>query len=374
MAERYTKVTHTSWGSKILNSFVGALIGVLLFFGSFVVLWMNEGRTDWSAVAKQSTVAAAGSVNSAAEGTFVSVTGPLVSEDQVGDAPFLKPGPYIQVQRVVEMYSWVEHSESRTRDNVGGSSTTETTYTYEKEWTTSPPSTSSFEVQSGHENPPMKYQGQTATVATANVGAYGVNTQEMDLPGGQELRLEPGLLTLDEGQRLVGEYIFIGRGALERPQVGDLRISYQALPSGAQVTAFGVQRGQALAPYMHRGEDRFYRALEGTREQAIESLHTEYVVMGWILRLVGFLMMWIGMSLVFGPITAFLDVLPFLGNLSGFAIGAVTFGVALALSVITIIISIIAHNLLLLVVVLLLLAGGVYLYGRSRAAAQPRPA
>jgi hypothetical protein len=374
MAERYTKVTHTSWGSKILNSFIGALIGVLLFLGSFVVLWMNEGRTDWSAVARSSAPVAAGAVDGGAEGKFVSVSGPLNAAEPLGDAPFLRDGAYVQLERDVEMFAWVEESESETRDNVGGSSTTRTTYSYEKRWTSSPPDSSSFERPAGHTNPPMPVEGRTVTASQASVGAYRVDTAEIDLPGGERLALRPELVTLASGQRLAGEYIFMGKGTPDSPQIGDVRISYQALPSGAQVTAFGTQRGAALAPYMHRGEQRFYRALMGSRDAAIAALRTEFVVMGWILRLVGFLMMWIGMTLFFGPISAFLDVLPFLGNLSGFAIGAVTFGVALALSIVTIIVSIIAHNIVLLIAVLLLFAGAVYLWGRMQRQAQPKRA
>ncbi|HWQ14399.1 MAG TPA: TMEM43 family protein [Roseiflexaceae bacterium] len=371
MAQRYTKVTHTSWGSKILNSFVGALIGVLLFLGSFVVLWMNEGRTDWSAVARTSTPVSAAAVESSAEGKFVSVSGPLSAAEPLGDAPFLRDGPYVQITRSVEMFAWVEESESETRDNVGGGSTTTTTYSYEKRWTTAPRDSSSFEHPEGHTNPPMPVEGRTVTAAQASVGAYRVDPAEIDLPGGERLALRPELVTLAAGQRLAGDYIFMGKGTPDSPQIGDVRISYEALPSGTQVTAFGTQRGEALAPYMHRGEERFYRALAGSRDAAIAALRTEFVVMGWILRLVGFLMMWIGMMLFFGPISAFLDVLPFLGNLSGFAIGAATFGIALALSIVTIIISVIAHNIVLLIAVLLLFAGGVYMWSRTQRQAQP---
>jgi hypothetical protein len=89
-------------------------------------------------------------------------------------------------------------------------------------------------------------------------------------------------------------------------------------------------------------------------------------VIGWILRLVGFLLMWVGLSLCFGPITTFLDVLPFLGSASRFVIGLVTFAVALLLSAITIVISMLVHNLLALIVVFGLLIGGVILWGNMR--------
>lgn len=366
MPERYTKVTHTSWGSKIANSFVGALIGVLLFLGSFAVLWLNEGRTDWSAVARGSTAVDSASVNQSTAGKFVSVSGALTTAESLGDAPYLQPGPFVALDRIVEMYAWVEESESETRDNVGGSSTTTTTYSYEKQWTRSPEDSSSFEVPAGHQNPDMPVEGTSVTVAQANIGVYQVNPAEIDLPGGEAVRLNADMVAPSSRRNLADNYIFIGRGTPNSPQIGDIRISYEAVPTGMQVTAFGTQNGSQLAPYMHRGEDRFYRALPGSRDEAISALRSEYVTFGWILRLVGFLMMWIGMSLFFGPISAFLDVLPFLGNASGFMIGAVTFGVALVLTLITVLIAVIAHNIIALALVLLLLIGGVYAWGKMR--------
>jgi hypothetical protein len=103
-------------------------------------------------------------------------------------------------------------------------------------------------------------------------------------------------------------------------------------------------------------------------------MNSEYTVITWILRLVGFLMMWIGLSMLFGPITAVLDVLPFLGNIAEGMIGAVTFVVAFILSAITILISIILHNILVMIIVLALLVGGIYAWrqmqiSRARVAA-----
>src|ERR1700736_4632949 len=39
-----TEVTTTSWLQRILQSFVGALIGILMVVGSVILLWWNEGR------------------------------------------------------------------------------------------------------------------------------------------------------------------------------------------------------------------------------------------------------------------------------------------------------------------------------------------
>ena len=165
----------------------------------------------------------------------------------------------------------------------------------------------------------------------------------------------------------------LGRGSLDTPQLGDTRISYSGVAANTPAIAFGKQQGTALVPYLTRQNDRLYRVFVNTdRAGAIQEMNTEYVVMGWILRLVGFLLMWIGLGLCFGPITAFLDVLPFLGSAGRFVIGLVALPVALALSMITIVISILVHNILALIVVLGLLVGGVMLWSKlQKQRAQP---
>lgn len=374
MPDTFTKVTRTGWGSNIMNSFVGVLFGILLFIGSFAVLWFNEGRTNMADVARNSVAVAGSAINPGTEGKLVAVSGKLSSEELLGDEPALQPGAYIQVARTVEMFAWVEDESSETTKEIGGSSTTKTTYTYSKKWTSSPENSSNFEHPEGHQNPDMPITSQTFTVGSANIGAYAVTPSELEMPSGSAISLNSSNTRPAAGQKLSNNYLFSGRGSVQQPQVGDIRISYEGLPTNSQVTAFGKQEGNQLNPFFSNRQDRLYRAFLGDRDSAIATMNTEYTVITWVLRLVGFLMMWIGLSMLFGPITAFLDVLPFLGNITGAMIGAVTFAVAFVLSAITILISIILHNILIMIVVLLLMIGGLYAWRRMQPARAQVPA
>jgi len=360
MPDSFTTVTRTGWGSNIMNSFVGVLFGILLFIGSFAVLWFNEGRTNMADVARNSTPVVGTSINPSTDGKLVAVSGLLASNEQLGDAPTLQPGGYIQIERNVEMFAWAEEKSSETTKEIGGSSTTKTTYTYTKKWTSSPATSSNFEHPEGHENPDLPFQSETFTVGNANVGAYVLSPSALELPGGNAIQLTRSNTKPAEGQTLVGNYLFSGRGQLQQPQVGDVRVSYRGLPQNSQVTVFGKQEGNQLNPFITNRQDRLYRAFLSDRDSAIATMNSEYTAITWILRLVGFFMMWIGLGMLFGPISAFLDVLPFLGNLGRGMIGFVTFAVAFVLSAITILISVILHNILAMIVVLLLLVGGIY--------------
>jgi hypothetical protein len=365
MSDRFVTTTRTGWLSNIMNSFFGVLFGIVLFVVAFPVLWFNEGRTNMASVAKASVLVDGASVNAQTEGKLVAVDGRLTSDEQLGDTPYLAAGPYIQLNRNVEMFAWVENKSTDTRKDVGGGSTTTTTYTYEKQWTSSPEDSQSFEHPEGHTNPALPVRSTSLVVSSAQVGAYTINPADISLPSDQDVNLNSEIVTTGGNRRLVGNYIMLGRGSSDTPQLGDVRISYSGVAANTQAIAFGKQQGAALVAYRNANNVRLYRVFANTdRAGAIQQMNTEYVVMGWILRLVGFLLMWIGLSLCFAPITAFLDVLPFLGSAGRFVIGLVSLPVALTLSIITIVISILAHNILALIVVLGLLIGGIVLWSK----------
>lgn len=381
MANKITEVTTKSWGSKIGESIKGVVFGIVLFLAAFVVLWVNEGRTDMSKVAMKDTVPIDAAVLDVAnEGKPVSVTGMLSSYETLGDSEFLNPGKYLTLTRNVEMYAWVEKSESKTEKNTGGSETTTTTYSYVQEWTSNPADSSSFKDPAGHSNPAMPYQNQTFYVNSASVGVYPVDIQGLSLPGQSEVALNASMVNPRYAGMLNGNYIFIKAsgygyyGETTSPTVGDLRVHYTGLASDINVTVFGQLQNGNIVPYLHKGEDKLYHARAGTRDEAIAALSQEHKTIGWILRLVGFLMMWIGLTMCFGPINAVLDVLPFLGSVGRTLISIVMFVVALVLSLATIVVSMIAHNIIALIITIVILVGLVFLVGRLMKKKKSAPA
>ncbi|HEX6290061.1 MAG TPA: TMEM43 family protein [Herpetosiphonaceae bacterium] len=373
MPDQHTEVTHTGFFSNLFNSFIGALLGVLLFFASFVVLWINEGTVNLATIARQSTPVTAASVDPAMEGKLIAATGKLATTEALGDASLLRAQRYLRLERSVEMYAWVEHTRSSTTKNVGGSSTTETTYSYEKEWTSDPERSSSFRYPGGHENPELEFESQSWTASSATIGAYSVNPRELELPEATAVALDEENTEASASWLVRNNYLVSSASALTQPKIGDVRIRYAAVPNNTDVTLFGKASGAQIVPYEAKGTS-LYRAFTENREQAIETLDTEYHLWIWIVRAIGFMMMWIGLMLCFSPVNTVLNILPFLGSASSFLTGLIMFCIALPLSIVTIVASIIAHNIFLLIGLLLLLLGGIVLWSRirrPRLAAQP---
>ncbi|MBI2669815.1 MAG: TMEM43 family protein [Candidatus Yanofskybacteria bacterium] len=363
MPDKFTDVTTTGYGGRIVNSIKGVVIGLILFVVSFGLLYWNEGRVDLSNIAKTATEISSATVStdSTLSGKLISTTGNANSDQIIGDNLFLNPDKFIAAKREVEMYSWIEKSESHNKTNTGGSETTETTYTYSKDWTENPKSSSNFKHPEGHENPQKSLDSYTNKVTTAIIGVYNFDPKSVALPNFSQLPLNSQNVTLNDGATLANDsYIFIKKsenGTFDSPQIGDLRISYHVLRLGFDGTIFGKLSGSKIEPYFDQDGNNLYRLFIGTRDQAISTLHTEYTTLLWILRLVGFLLMWFGLSALFGPISVLLDILPIFGTISRSVIGMITFLVALVLTIVTILVSMIAHNLIALIITLVITVG-----------------
>jgi hypothetical protein len=367
MGDRFTEIQDITYGRGIMDSIKGVVIGLILFVVSFPVLWWNEGRVDMSKVAGTSVPVGAETVDASANGQFVSVTGKLASDEAVGDPQFLKPGAYVSLTRTAEMYAWVETKSSTTTKSAGGKKKKKTTYSYERKWTDRPESSSSFKEPAGHENPSPSIDSQTFTVSHAKVGAYDFDPRSARLPKPTRVAIGNADFIPSEGARLEGSYIFSGSGSLQNSQVGDMRLSFSAVQSGITATLFGNLNGTVVEPYFYKGEEKLYRAIAGSREAAIAKMAAEHKILTWILRGGGFLMMLIGLNLFFGPINAVLDIVPFLGNVSRSIIGLAMFLIAAVLSLLTIAVSIIAHNIFLLLGAGVVVLFAIWIIGQMRA-------
>lgn len=364
MGNQFTKVTRNSWGQRLSGSVTGVLIGLFLIPFSLWGLWTNEGRKDLSELAKESVVVSADAVDNGKNGVFAAVSGKFTTEETLGDEPFHMPGKYIALERVVEMYAWRENKESSEEvDTVGGGSTTTTTYTYTKEWTTMPENSSSFEYPDGHENPSMPINGTSLRAGFANVGAYAVDPQTIDLPGSSRVKAKPAENL--EGYVKVGEYLYNREAASSAPQVGDVRISHNAIVSGISVTALGMIQDGNIVSYS-KNDMTIHRVFQGTRQDAIEQLRLEFVIVLWIIRILGIIGLRIGLGLLVDPIVKLLSVVGVVGSIAEGVMGLVNSLIAFFVGVTTILVSMLLHNIYVLIFLLLVIIGVAVYYLRNK--------
>ena len=146
----YTETTTTGYGTRVGNSFKAIGSGLLLFVLGTALLWWNEGR----AVKTEKMLDEAGSKyvemenpnkkDASLEGELICGTAMATTEDSLTDADFGIGAKAIAIRRSVEYYQWVEHAQTKKEDKLGGKEVTTTTYTYSKQWVSSPVQSSQF--------------------------------------------------------------------------------------------------------------------------------------------------------------------------------------------------------------------------------------
>lgn len=369
MADEYFEVEETGLGGNITGSLGGALAGILMFIISFPVLWWNEGGVNLSKVAQTSALVDAQKKSPENQGKLVSLTGTLKGSKKISDPDFLKEGDFFHLDRKVEMFSWVEEKETKEEKKLGGGTRKVTKYTYKKVWTSTPLPSKEFKIPGGHENPLLTIKKMSYTAPEAEMGLYKIDLARLSLPPAKKMDLKAENLAPGKDDfKLDSGFLFKGKGTLNSPLIGDIRIGFYGLQNGLKVTIFGKMDGEKITPYIYKGYTLF-RAFASSRDEAIQTMASEHKMLLWLFRIVGFVLMWLGMSLVFEPLFALMDILPFLGSLGRGIVMAITFGVALILSLLTILISIIFHNIIALIITVILVVAGVYFWAQNKKAA-----
>jgi hypothetical protein len=384
MADQFREVTTRSWGSRIFGSFVGVLIGLLLFIAAFPLIIWNEGRSVQRIKTLGEGRAAvidvsADAIDPSHEGALVHISGKAETGDTLSDTLFGVEVSALKLARTVEMYQWKEKSESQTSKNLGGSETTETVYTYEKVWSGSAINSSGFKKPYGHENPQMPpYESEEYTAADISVSAFGLSqpfvsqiSEYQAYPVSQE-NLDAADPEIASTYAIANNGFF--RGNPGNPQIGAVRVSYRIVEPQI-VSAIGKQEGDSLQTFATtHGTINLLEPGTVASGDMFAAAESENKFITWLIRIAAFAMMWIGLSLVLGPLSVIGDVIPFIGSLIGAGTGLVALVLAAVLSAITAAIAWIAFRpvigLTLLAIAAFFLFGGIkWLRGKAAGAA-----
>jgi hypothetical protein len=279
----------------------------------------------------------------------------------------------LRLRRTVEMFQWVEHKESHSHKNLGGSETTETTYSYRKEWTDHPLDSSHFHEPGGHGNPAMPIGSATIDSQDARLGAYRVDRAVLDAVSAFT-DFDPGEpASLPAGYRKTGDMLYRGDDPAA-PAIGDIRVHYRAVPAQT-MSVVAAQTGGTLAPFSDSGGYKIGLAEPGVVPANVmfkEKAHEESVLT-WILRVVGFVAMLIGFWLMGSPLSVLVGVIPLFEDLVGIGTFLMALMIAVPLTLIVIAAAWIAHRPLIGVGLIVAGLGLGYLLRRLHRRAPPLP-
>jgi hypothetical protein len=344
----FTETSTEGWGSRLGGSLMAALIGLILVPAAVVLLYWNEGRAVDAIRALNRGAASVIEVNAAAldpgsNGKLVHVSGTLQPTTPAKDPDFGVTGDgLVRLTRTVEMYQWEEESTTKSQQNVGGSKTTEKTYTYKRDWSTQPVDSGHFKIPGGHQNPPMQQRSATFDGAGVKIGAWQVDPSVLNkLTMFTPLHVQAAP---PSGYQVSGDGFYQGQNP-GQPAIGDVRVSFTAVPAQT-VSVAAAQASGVLTAY--RDQNGFTIALAEPGVVSAETLfHDEKKSQGtltWILRGVGFVGMLIGFVCMTRPLTMLFAVLPFLESLVGAGVFLVALTLAIPITLLTIAIAWIVHR------------------------------
>ncbi len=366
MTDTYTETTTTSYGERVKKSFGGVIAGLALFFGSFALLWWNEGNNVDNIkkelyIEKNAIQVESGEIDRANDGKMIAVAGTATSSvEELTDWQVTAKNA-LSLKHDVEMYQWVERSSSSSKDNMGGSQTTTTTYTYEKEWSSSYQDSAKFKHPEGHSNPTFPVQSGKVVANEASLGKYKLNQQQVSSIGGSVA--VPDLP--EEISDSVGDYKLISGSYYPydydpaAPRIGDVKITFSYVPSGAEVSVMGQQKSNNTISKVMTDNGDIYLQYDGnlSKNEMLRKYKQANTMMTNLLRLLGWFMMFMGLKMLADPLVTLAKVFPPLASIISFVTGVVFFLLSVMLSLLTIAIAWFAYRPVLSICLLVVVGG-----------------
>jgi len=339
-----TETTTTGWLSRMGSSLVGVLIGIILLPCAIFLLSWNEGRAVTAATGLKrglSTIVevSADTINQQNNSKLVYLNGTVSGATPAVD-PWnkLSAAGLLRLQRRVEMYQWLERESETTSNNIGGSQTTQKTYTYSLGWAETAVNSAQFKVPAGHQNPAMPLKSQTFDANLVKIGAFTLEKSFV-----QDLTNFEAVETLTQapaGYRVQGSVLYKGANP-EQPALGDVRVSYSAI--AAQTYSIAAQQNNGTLTTYHDAKNDYKIALIEPGVVSAQKLFADQAstekLITWACRIGGFLLLLFGFNLIMGPLAMLVAFLPFLEGVVSFGTFFVALGLAIPITLITIAIA-----------------------------------
>lgn len=346
----YQEVNKTSYGKNVGNSFKGILTGLVMVIVATILIFWNENRAikNYKAIGRaQKACVEMPDINTVSpdfEGKTVHAVGIASTNEILADENFGIRANALCINRAVEYYQWVEHTKTTTKEKIGGATEETTTYTYEKEWVSSPQASSKFK-DPAYQNRNFVYQViEEKEIVPENVsfGAYKLPPYILSrITGNEPAMVEMDSATLRQWNSAVkaqlglsdtinanyvtvrDNVVYIG-SSMDKPDVGDVRVTFTYVPNDQEISLIANVTGNTFTQYVDERNGKSVSSVamgSVPAEQMFESLKKSNKMITWAIRLVLLLIIIAGFRKIFAFVPTLLKVLPFLGKGVGAILG-----------------------------------------------------
>lgn len=332
---------------RIGSSLAGVLVGLALLVLASGLLFWNEGRAVQTAKSLDEglnmvvTIQNTQVVSMENNGKLVHLIGDLTTDKVLSDPEYNIAIYAVKLNRVVEMYQWVEHETERKYDEGNGQTRIEKEYSYSQEWLPHVVRSNGFDDSFNHRNPSsMPVEARSYVAQNVNVGEFFLSDGlKSKISTFKQLRLDSR--NIPEGNKaIMFDGMVYHSVNPSHPQIGDVRIKFEyAGISGktqhgppTTVSIIARQLNNKLVPYQTMAGDILEILYEGSfsAKEIFGKEKMQNSVLTWAIRLGGWLLMFIGFSCLTSIITTLVDWLPLIRDIV--ALGVCLMNVSLAIS------------------------------------------
>ena len=369
-----TVTTHTSYGKRVGNSLKNILLWIVLLIASIWLLVWNENNflqqkkalKEWAAVVQETS---ATEINPELDQKEVHLVWQLASSDEaLNDSEFWITVDDLKLKRTVEMYQWIQDEDTTCTDNYGWSEDCTTTYSYRKSWEDHWINSDNFQESETHRNPKSwEYQSQERTKDNITLWTYrlanvfigqldnftSVDLSQQNIIIPEKYRVNTNGETTNTVEDNNNSYLYgdtnttnnfqVTNNSLyiwanpSNPQIWDLRITFSSVHA-SEASIVWRQAWDELAEYTVSNwrSIALLQLWNVTAEKMFADAQKNNLIMTWLIRLGGLLLMFIAFSMMMQFIETIAKVLPFLSNIIWVWTGLIAFALTLVIGFITI--------------------------------------
>ena len=332
-----------------MKNFGSLVIGIILFFAAFGLLWWNEGNSAKKInianyTNKNAIEVSSNNIQRDNDNKLIATNGQALTSSTLSDGFVNSPNTLV-LERTVRMYQWIEESEDGKT-------------VYKKDWSDIEQNSDEFEDKS-HRNPKFTIASNEYIAPNATLGQYDLSERQIGLIDPQN---EFSNLTEKTGFEIINNQYYKGKN-IEDPEVGDILISYNYAPSGSAISIIGEQKSDnTIVSMIHKKLGKIYIQYDGkmTKDEMLEKYRNDNKMLTMFLRFLGWFLMFIGLKLFFEPLMSILNFIPILGKLADTATTFIFALITFILSLFTISIAWFAYRPLLSIS--LIATGGLIAY------------
>ncbi|RLA06126.1 MAG: hypothetical protein DRQ51_10255 [Gammaproteobacteria bacterium] len=344
------------------------LFGLVVFIISFPLLFWNEGRAvkTYQSLSEGADIVinvTADKIDKNNNLKLIHLTDKADTREFLTDKSFAITENAIRLYRQVKTYQWQEQEGSMTEKKPDGKELVTKTYTYNKIWSEELINSTNFNQAQDYKNPKIvNFYSQTLRAKKVTVGAFELSHElknKISTALSIVLSMDKIPQELKNNTTIHDNCFLIKKNVTnfnkQQLNIGDQCISFKVIKPN-NISIIAQQINNTFAPFTTTNGKTISILKMGTfsAKSMFEDAENSNLMLSWLLRIAGFVLMMLGITLIIGPLSKMANSIPFIGVVIEFGLIIASSIIALFFSITTISIAWLGYRPLLSVSIVVL--------------------